>query len=529
MNNNAWGGGTIGTNYRGNRAQSPVNVTYNDRAPTIYDTQNVVVGDEWVDTTTDYIYKLIALAQTSLSQGFILATWELLAGSGGGNLDQIDTDSGNATPTAGVITLAGGSNINTSGTGSTATINLDSSPSISGSFTAGTGISTTSGGIVAVAGNISATAGNINATLGSMSAGTTITAGTGISTSTGNITALAGSLSLPATNTAGTQGVIFFNASRFVSQYGTNNTFVGQNSGNSSLTTASSANNSGFGLGALAGLTTSPKNCAAGAVSLNALSTGSGLNTAMGYGSLSFITSGTNNVSIGQSSGANYASSESNNILIGYKLGTLGESGVTRIGNTGTTTQCFIDGIASVSVANTNMVTINTSTGQLGSTAVPSGGLVLIQKKTATAQASLAFTTGISSTYPNYLFVGDSITDASASTTVIAIQLSIDGGATYISTAYVGSGITTGMGVGGITDSTATAGFNSTLYNLTSGVGIISCGGTYTIYDTSGPTAQTQVSAGAYTVAGQAVNAFRVVTSDATSFSGNFTLYGLLP
>jgi hypothetical protein len=55
------------------------------------------------------------------------------------------TDAGTATPAAGALTVAGGLNINTAGAGSTVTVNLDASPSVTGSLTAGVDLTMTSG------------------------------------------------------------------------------------------------------------------------------------------------------------------------------------------------------------------------------------------------------------------------------------------------------------------------------------------------------------------------------------------------
>lgn len=77
-------------------------------------------------------------------------------------------DTGTASFSGGYVTIAGGSNLNTSATGSTLTVNLDNSPSVSGSITAGTGITTNAGSISAPAG--------------------TVTGGTGLIASSGGIT-----------------------------------------------------------------------------------------------------------------------------------------------------------------------------------------------------------------------------------------------------------------------------------------------------------------------------------------------------
>ena len=104
----------------------------------------------------------------------------------GATANSFPTDSGTATPSSGALTIHGGSNINTSGASSTVTINLNNSPSVSGSLTAGTTV-TAGTGITSTTGNIVATAGQVNA-------GTTMTAGTGITATTGNITASSGNI-----------------------------------------------------------------------------------------------------------------------------------------------------------------------------------------------------------------------------------------------------------------------------------------------------------------------------------------------
>lgn len=125
------------------------------------------------------------------------------------------TDTADAIALGAAISIVGGSNINTAGTNpgptGVVTVNLATSPHVTGSFiadttiTAGTGITATTGNIVASTGNITASVGNIVSTLGSVSAattvtaGTTMTAGTGITATTGNIVASTGNI----TSTAG--------------------------------------------------------------------------------------------------------------------------------------------------------------------------------------------------------------------------------------------------------------------------------------------------------------------------------------
>lgn len=83
--------------------------------------------------------------------------------AGGVHLTSLDTDAGMATPVAGVITVSGSTNINTSGAGSTITVNLNNSISVPGSVT-GNGITSTTGDIIVSGGAVNAatsvTAGN---------------------------------------------------------------------------------------------------------------------------------------------------------------------------------------------------------------------------------------------------------------------------------------------------------------------------------------------------------------------------------
>jgi len=78
----------------------------------------------------------------------------------GATANSFPTNAGTATPSADALTIAGGSNINTTGAGSTVTITLVNSPSVSGSLTAATGITATTGNITATAGNLTTTNGS---------------------------------------------------------------------------------------------------------------------------------------------------------------------------------------------------------------------------------------------------------------------------------------------------------------------------------------------------------------------------------
>lgn len=88
------------------------------RAPTSAD-YKFPQGQQWVDTAGGEIYFLASVSGTT-------ATWEAMA-SGGAVITQIDGDSGSATPTGGVITLATGTGASSSASGDTVTFSLDAS------------------------------------------------------------------------------------------------------------------------------------------------------------------------------------------------------------------------------------------------------------------------------------------------------------------------------------------------------------------------------------------------------------------
>lgn len=135
------------------------------------------------------------------------------------------------------------------------------------------------------------------------------------------------------------------------------------------------ANNS-IGNTALAAIAGGTANNAMGFAALLACSSGSN-NVAIGQSCLLQLTTGSNNTCIGQGTGTSYTSSESSNIIIGSGIaGTAAESGVIRIGNSGSATTCFIAGITGVTAA--GAPTAVSSTGQLSSLGFGTAGQILI-------------------------------------------------------------------------------------------------------------------------------------------------------
>ena len=192
------------------------------------------------------------------------------------------------------------------------------------------------------------TTGTQNSALG-LSAGSGVTSGNantamGYSTLTG---------ACGSSNTAIGNAALGLNA-------GSNNTAVGD----SALVNYTGSANTAVGYLACRD-TTGVGNTSVGYIALVNNSSGTN-NTAVGYQALTNKVTGSNCTALGYNAGSSYTTSDANNICIGANVtGTVGESNVTRIGSGQTT--AYMQGISGVSVANTNTVTINSSTGQLGS------------------------------------------------------------------------------------------------------------------------------------------------------------------
>ena len=281
-----------------------------------------------------------------------------ISSSGGGGITTLDGDTGSATGST--VTIAGGSNMNTSATGSTVTVNLDSTVSISGSMTAGTGFVAT----------------------------------------TGDVNIMAGNIDLPLPNTGFTQGAITLNGAVFLTSdsIGGASVFLGQGAGVSNVSQSSVAvgafalstmaagadRNNAIGLEsmAFAVANTGTDNNALGYQSLSNITSGS-FNQAIGSSALDSLITGSSNIAIGQQAGANYGSSESNNILLA-NFGTVADSGVIRIGDT-PQTSTFIAGIYGVTPAMSPQMATIGSDGEMGSQALPTGGIVTLDGDSGSA------------------------------------------------------------------------------------------------------------------------------------------------
>lgn len=183
-------------------------------------------------------------------------------------------------------------------------------------------------------------------------------------------TVLTTNLTLPTSNTALTQGIITIGAgNRWISALGTQNTFVGQGSGSTSITSAQE--NVGIGTSALGLLTSGSNNSCIGWGS-GIKMTSAGDNVSIGAGSLNNLLTGNFNIALGTNSGNQYKGAETYNILLG-STGVTGDSGVMRLGNS-QTVSTYLAGVYGNTPASSQVMTINSS-GQLGSTPASSGAV----------------------------------------------------------------------------------------------------------------------------------------------------------
>ena len=94
--------------YQGTNATNPPNLIYQKSNPTEYDSQNVALGDIWINTSSQEVWLLVALFKN-------LATWVEL----GVKPSEVETLTGN---TGGAVGPSGSNNINVVGDGTTLTV-----------------------------------------------------------------------------------------------------------------------------------------------------------------------------------------------------------------------------------------------------------------------------------------------------------------------------------------------------------------------------------------------------------------------
>jgi hypothetical protein len=155
---------------------------------------------------------------------------------------------------------------------------------------------------------------------------------------------LAGNLILSTDPSTSTSGCIFKGVNTpFIHNFGNNNTFVGENTGNFTMT---GAQNSVFGSTAFTSNTSGNNN------------------TAIGYNTLPLCSAASNNIAVGYDAGGTLTTG-SGNIYINANASSGNEANTTRIGTS--QTQCFIAGIRGITTGNSNAIAVLVdSAGQLG-------------------------------------------------------------------------------------------------------------------------------------------------------------------
>lgn len=165
----------------------------------------------------------------------------------------------------------------------------------------------------------------------------------------------------------------------------------------------------------------------------------------------------------------------------------------------------------------------------------PGGALVLISTQTASSSTDIQFTSGISTTYSNYLLTvsgGEPVTTSQA----FRMQLSTNGGASYLSTGYLSSAIsfaynsttssvdnqTTYISLGSTISSTRYFGMSLWLMNLSGASGATTWTGSY-------GGIQTNLSMGYLTGSRVAAsyNAIKLYHNSGNINKGTFSLYGI--
>jgi hypothetical protein len=389
--------------YMGVEPSSPNNFIVQARNPATSDYNGYNLGDEWLNSLTMGVYKLVSKSGSS-------ATW---SPSGGSTVSsQFNTNSGNATPAAGILRILGGDNINTTGATNVVTVNLNDAidlPITNAAFTDGALLLGSdrflhSYGTESVFLGIDSGNGTLTAT-GSVGIGNlTLNALT-----SGNYNVAVGDSAL-ANVTSGSINIAIGNLSLVNATTGTRNVGVGDNTLGATTTTS---HNTAIGHSSLF-ISTGERNTALGAASGQLLSSGDGniiigescalslsigsSNTIIGKSATSSMTGGaggaSGNIIIGRASGNQYVTDESDNIAINSG-GTTGDSAVIRIGygtvSTNPQTSCFINGIAGVTPAsNIEVVVIDSATGELGSSSSGGGSVMTLTGNDAAPVSPLA-------------------------------------------------------------------------------------------------------------------------------------------
>lgn len=224
-----------------------------------------------------------------------------------------------------------------------------------------------------------------------------------------------------AANTSGTQNNAFGKNALLANSSGSFNSAFGFGT----LGNCNSSNNTAMGHESSVNVTSGVNNTSFGFESLFSATTGS-QNTGIGYSAL-VLSLGSYNTALGFNSGSTYTSTESSNILIANN-GTTADNNTIRIGTQGSGSGqqnlCFVAGITGVTTSNSQMVTINTSTGQLGAAAIPASTVWSETSGTFVSSAGHGYfiTNTASTTLPASPTEGDTIRFSVDTTNILTIN-----------------------------------------------------------------------------------------------------------
>lgn len=373
--------------------QAGIDPIISQRDPTTAD--RAPLGTEWVNTATSEAFFLTSIEDN-------IATWVPV--NSGTNANSFVTDSGTATPVAGVVSLLGGTGIATSAVGNVVTI---ASAALTPPILTITG---DSGGAISpdIDGNITIETGY---TSGPLAQGTASFSGSG------------NTISLTFTDPNANTG-IGLNALKSIAVNSAGNTAVGTNAG---ISISGSGSHSFFGNGS-------------GVSLIGAAPGAGGGNQGFGDSTLYQLIDGVNNIAIGDTAGGNLINDESSNIYLNNE-GVVGDNFTLRIGSgTGSSagtqelSNVYIAGIKGVNVGSVASV-VSISDDHLGFT-------------TLTAGSGISVTPGANTI---------TIASTASSTSSIGSVLAIGSGSAYLDFGQVGSPLFTApyLGVSSVTQSDA--------------------------------------------------------------------------
>lgn len=226
----------------------------------------------------------------------------------------------------------------------------------------------------------------------------------------------------------------------------------------------------------------------------------------------------------------------------GYFLVGGASNALTGVGN-GSSNNVYVSGGAGTNASmvaptvGTNLgTTVNTSSNQFSINLL--GGLTLIQTQNASSSSAITFTSGITTTYNNYLLLISNLNLSSGTSVNTIMQISSNGGSSYITTdytsganaiSYTGTTFANGSSFTSfrMANNYTSANFqNYALYlnNFTNGT-YPSMMGDSEVHTTGA--CQYQMITGGYGTA-IVVNAFQILPTGGNITSGTFTLYGII-